>query len=71
MDERRERRWNFWHWLGMAFAAYVLSFVVLVVDVKLLNAKLVESLVLKEHVLLAIYYPILVLLDYLGIGDGI
>lgn len=64
MDKAIERRWNLCHWLVFAVVAYVLSFMLLIVDVKLFNAKPVEWLGVKERTILIVYYPILELLDY-------
>jgi len=59
VDDTRERRWTFWHWLGVASVVYVFPLVVLAVDAKFFQSRL-DGLLGPEirSVLDVVYWPI-------------
>ena len=63
-DEGRSRR--LLHWLGLVVAAYLLSFVVLLIDATWFGEKLLNLSDEAKDVVEVIYFPLLVLLYYLG-----
>jgi hypothetical protein len=67
MDETRERRWNFWHWLGLAVLVYFLPFIAMVLDGVLFQGRLHLSLPDRaQDVYVIMYRPLFMLGQYFG-----
>jgi hypothetical protein len=59
MGETRERRWNLWYWLGVAFVAYLVPLIVLAIDAAFFQSRLNGSLGPEVTAVLdVIYWPL-------------
>jgi len=64
VDETRERRWNFWYWVGVAVVAYLVPLIILAIDVgcgSRLRALLGPEV---ESVVNIIYWPVTLLIEH-------
>ena len=65
MDETRERRWNFWHWLRVAVLIYLAPLVVMALDVQFFKSRIQQMVGREvESVFENIYWPVIVLLNH-------
>jgi len=66
MDETRERRWTFLHWLGVAILIYVAPLLVIALDVLFFNSRIQRIVGPEiESIWNNAYWPIIVIMEYL------
>jgi len=62
----QERRWNFWYWLGVAFAVYLLPLIAFLLDGMFFGGKLFQWVGPELHSHIDdVYWPVIFLWYYL------
>jgi hypothetical protein len=65
MGGTQERRWNFWYWLGLAFAAYLLPLIAFFLDAMFFGGKLFQWVGPELRSLIDnVYWPVIFLWLY-------